>query len=60
MIRRIEPRQHIIDAELANGSIDAWRQVLGFLPRCSECEIDYSDSPSKLCLTCQAYKEHQS
>jgi hypothetical protein len=28
-MRRIEPREHIIDAELAIGNINAWKQVLG-------------------------------
>lgn len=30
MKRRIEPREHVIDAELANGNLNAWKQVLGF------------------------------
>lgn len=30
MTKRIEPREHIIDAELANGNLDAWKQALGF------------------------------
>lgn len=30
MAKKHEPREHVIDAELANGNRDAWRQVLGF------------------------------
>lgn len=29
---KYEPREHVIDAELANGNLDAWRQVLCFSP----------------------------
>lgn len=28
--------------------------------RCYECEVNYADTPSKLCPGCQAYREHQS
>lgn len=28
-MRRVEPRQHVIDAELANGNLNAWKQALG-------------------------------
>jgi hypothetical protein len=30
---KVEPREHVIDAELANGNLDAWKQVLGFPER---------------------------
>ncbi len=36
MSRRSEPREHVIDAELANGNLDAWKQALGF-PRSAVC-----------------------
>lgn len=26
--------------------------------RCYECEVNYADTPSKLCPGCQAYREH--
>lgn len=29
-------------------------------PYCINCNINRSDPPSKLCLGCQAYREHQS
>lgn len=28
-MRRVEPRAHVVDAALANGNINAWKQVLG-------------------------------
>jgi len=31
-VTKYEPREHVIDAELANGNSDAWRQALGFPP----------------------------
>lgn len=55
---KYEPRQHIIDAELANGNLNAWKQVLGFPARCLECE-NYVDPPSKFCPRCQVYKDYQ-
>jgi len=60
---KYEPREHIIDAELANGNPEAWRQVLGFpsirRPRkCEECGVNPADSPSRLCVGCDAYREH--
>jgi hypothetical protein len=30
------------------------------MSRCYECEVNYADTPSKLCPGCQAYREHQS
>lgn len=45
MAKRYEPRAHVIDAELANGNLDAWKQALGF-PRvaieswyCEPCAV---------------------
>ncbi len=29
---KFEPREHVIDAALANGNRDAWRQALGLPP----------------------------
>ena len=26
--------------------------------RCYECEVNYADTPSKLCPGCQAYRDH--
>lgn len=30
MAIKYEPREHVIDAELASGNLDAWKQALGF------------------------------
>jgi len=46
---RYEPREHIIDAELASGNLDAWKQALGF-SRPSPIE-------SCRCPTCDAVTE---
>lgn len=44
MANRIEPREHVIDAALANGDREAWKQALGFpttprtvTPKCPAC-----------------------
>jgi hypothetical protein len=43
MATKYEPREHVIDAELANGNLEAWKQVLGFSKptvscRCPSCD----------------------
>lgn len=61
MPRIFEPREHVIDAELANGNLEAWRQVLGFPRRpkmCEECGVNPADCPRRICPGCDAYREH--
>ncbi len=45
MSRRYEPREHVIDAALASGNRNAWKQALGFPTepsrtscRCPSCD----------------------
>jgi len=52
MTSRYEPREHVIDAELANGNRDAWMQALGLTPT-STLEIK-PDPTAPTCERCGA------
>lgn len=50
---KYEPREHVIDAELASGNLDAWRQVLGFpAPPIRRCLLPVGE-----CAYCDANRD---
>lgn len=57
-MRYNEHQQRLLDQK-SGAEMD--RRVAQFKkpPMCEGCSVNRSDPPSKLCVGCQAYREHQ-